>query len=317
MDPIPVFDAHCDTAWRMCRQDNTEDHLARSTGQVDLARASSFAPYGQFFALYSNPARPGPAMWSRYLAMVSRMYKELDANREQVVLCRTAQQAETAARQGRAAAFLSVEGAELLDCAVDKLDIAFEHGVRAVNLTWNHANALCGSHCDRPEQGLTARGVEFVRHMKRLGMLVDVSHLSDPGVWDVLEVVGGPIMASHSNARSVFFHTRNLTDEQITAIIKGRGVIGLNLYAGFVGPGPCKMDALRAHLDHILDLGGEDCLALGGDWDGAWPMVEGFEDISNWRLLYEELLVHNCPEALIQKIFYNNMMRIVKEVCST
>jgi len=157
----------------------------------------------------------------------------------------------------------------------------------------------------------------FVRRMRQLGILIDVSHISDPGFWDVLECAPGPIVATHSNARSVFFHTRNLTDEQITAIIENRGVIGLNLFVDFMGTQPTSVETVVAHLEHILELGGENTVALGGDWDGAEPLVGGFNDISDWRVFFEELLRRNYSEELIQKLFYFNMMRIVREVCST
>lgn len=317
MKKIPLFDAHCDTISRFCAKRFQTDSLAASSGHLDLARTAGFAPYAQFFALFANRATPGPAMWDRYCMMLARLRREVSDHPEQIALCCSAQDACMAGEQGKIAAFVSVEGAELLDCDPGKLEKAWRDGVRAVTVTWNHANALSGSHMDRPEQGLTEQGVAFVRRMRELGMLVDVSHLSDRGFWDITEKAPGPVIATHSNARAIYFHTRNLTDEQITAIIQCRGVIGLNLFVDFIGPKPSSVDDVRAHLDHILDLGGEDAVALGGDWDGADPLVGGFDDISCWRVLYDELVRRNYPEVLIEKLFYNNMMRIVREVCST
>jgi len=312
---IPLFDAHCDSVSRFLVM--ADDSLAKSSGHLDLSRVKGFAPYAQFFALFANSSSPGPAMWERYLALLKQFRSEVDTCGDRVVHCRTAEEACLAGEQGKIAAFLSVEGGELLDCDLEKLDIAYKDGVRAVNVTWNHANALSGSHKDCPEQGLTERGIQFVKRMRELGMLIDVSHISDPGFWDVLEYAPGPVIATHSNARSVFFHTRNLTDEQITAIIENQGVIGLNLFVDFMGTEPTSLETVVAHLEHMLELGGEHTVALGGDWDGADPLVEGFNDISDWRVLYEELLRRNYPEKLIEKLFYNNVMRIVREVCNT
>jgi len=312
---IALFDAHCDCISRF--QSNAGDTLAKSSGHLDLERVSGFAPYAQFFALFADSASRGPAMWERYLALLKQFRSEVDTCSDRMVHCRTAEEACLAGEQGKIAAFLSVEGGELLDCDPEKLDIAYADGVRAVNVTWNHANALSGSHKDCPEQGLTQQDVCFVRRMRQLGILIDVSHISDPGFWDVLECAPGPIVATHSNARSVFFHTRNLTDEQITAIIENRGVIGLNLFVDFMGTQPTSVETVVAHLEHILELGGENTVALGGDWDGAEPLVGGFNDISDWRVFFEELLRRNYSEELIQKLFYFNMMRIVREVCST
>jgi len=311
---IPVFDAHCDTLFHLSLN---SDSLASSFGHLDLDRIQTlYAPYAQFFAVYSDAALPGPPMWERFEQGRELFLREMERHSDRIIHCRTAEEAEWAAGQGKAAAFLSVEGGELLDCDVEKLELAWRWGVRSVNLTWNHANALSGSHKDRPEQGLTQQGRAFVRKMWQLGILIDVSHLSDPGFWDVLECVPGPVIASHSNARDVFFHTRNLTDEQITAIIEHQGIVGLNLYVDFLGHDP-DVNTVIAHLEHILELGGEDTVALGGDWDGASPLAKGFEDITGWHHLYEELLRRNYSPSLVQKIFYSNMMRVVKKVCST
>lgn len=317
MKHIPLFDAHCDTVHRLCSGRFAGESLAQSSGHLDLDKAAVFGPYAQFFALFANSASPGPAMWERYQTMLACLRHEVSVNSDRISLCRNFEQAHHAVEQGKVAAFLSVEGAELLDCDLHKLERAWLDGVRAITITWNHANELSSSHRDHPEQGLTEQGVLFVKRMRELGILVDVSHLSDAGFWDIVEKIPGPVIATHSNARNVFYHTRNLTNEQITAIIENQGVIGLNLYVEFVGAVPTSVDSLRAHLDHILDLGGENSVALGGDWDGADPLVGGFRDISDWSILYEELLHRNYPQALVDKIFYSNMMRVVKEVCNT
>lgn len=315
MKQIPLFDAHCDSISFFLN--STEDSLSKSGGHLDLERTGSFAPYAQFFALFADSTVCGPAMGERYQILLERFRREVSGHSGRIVHCRTAREACIAGEQGKIAAFLSVEGGELLDCDPEKLDAAYWDGVRAINVTWNHANALSGSHKDHPEQGLTDRGRRFVQRVRELGILIDVSHLSDPGFWDVLEYAPGPVIATHSNARDVFFHTRNLTDEQITAIINCHGVIGLNLFVDFMGREPTSVDTVIAHLEHILDLGGADTVALGGDWDGAEPLVGGFRDISDWRLLYGELLRRNYSEELIQNLFYHNMMRIVRDVCST
>ena len=147
-------------------------------------------------------------------------------------------------------------------------------------------------------------------------MLVDVSHLSDPGFWDVMECASGPVMASHSNSRDVFFHTRNLTDGQFTAIIKKHGIVGLNCYTAFLGDGKVTMDTLLRHLEHYLSLGGEHTVALGGDWDGCDKLPQGFEGSWNWRDFYEYLLKRNYPEDLLQDLYFNNLMRTVRAVCT-
>ncbi len=304
MVPISVFDAHCDTISRCWA---LEEGLADNTGEVSLERTAGFARYCQMFALWTAEGYSG---WSAYQQLLKCFQEQMEQNPGCVIQCRTAAEAEQANRQGRAAAFLTVEGAELLDCDPDRLPQAARDGVVAINLTWNHANALSGAHADRPEQGLSAAGRLFVKKMEELRILVDVSHLSEAGFWDVAEIASRPFIASHSNAKSVWNHTRNLTNEQITAIIGNQGVIGLNFYEGFVG-GSRDLDMVRAHLDRILELGGARNVALGGDWDGC-DLIADLPAIDSLPRLYEYLLLHGYDEAVVQDLFYNNLMRVVR-----
>lgn len=314
MTQIPLFDAHCDFFYHLeyCPQDSLE----KSSGHMDFERVSGYAPYAQFFALFSNSSKAGPPMWERFRTLLERFRTELGQYPDKITHCCTAAQAQQAAKEGKIAAFLSVEGAELLDCDPEKLDFVYEAGVRCINITWNNPNALSGTNLYEPERGLSEQGLRYVKRMRELGILIDVSHLSDPGFWDILEHAPGPVIATHSNARDVFFHTRNLTDCQITAIIEHQGVIGLNLAPQFLGENP-NVDTVLAHLDRMLELGGENTVALGGDWDGVSSLPDGFRDISGWHILYEELLRRNYTKKLIENLFYNNMSRIVREVCST
>ena len=310
--PIPLFDGHCDTLSRLL--DHPEEQLTDARGQWSPDRGG-FAPRAQFFAAFADSALPGAG--ERAAAQIELLHRACERYPDRLVLCTSAEQANTAAKQGRLAAFLSVEGGELLDCSTEKLRRAYARGVRAVNLTWNHANALSGSHCDRPERGLSYQGRSFVREMHRLGMLVDVSHLSEPGFWDVLALEEKPVLASHSNSQSVFFHTRNLTDAQFTAIMEYHGAVGLNAYAVFLrGDGrEATSDDLLRHLEHFLALGGEETVALGGDWDGCDRLPLGWTGVWDWGGFYETLLRRNYSESLVRDLFYNNLMRTVNAVC--
>lgn len=287
-----------------------------ASGHLDLTRTRKYGRYAQFFAMFGSPEdMPGRSLWDVFQEEYGLFIRELEQNKEAVSLCRSGNEARAAFAAGKSAAFLSVEGADLLDCDLEKLCEAYRMGVRAVNITWNHANRLSGTNAEEPERGLSGEGRAFVREMNRLGMLVDVSHLSDPGFWDVMEETSGPVIATHSNSRAVFFDPRNLTDGQFTAIIKKRGVAGLNMYAGFLGETP-TIDTVVAHLEHFLALGGEESVALGGDWDGCSRLPDGIAGIQDMDKLYETLLRRNYSEKLVRGVFYTNMMRVVSEVCS-
>lgn len=311
---MELFDCHCDTISRCWRSGG---HLREASGHLDLKRAAAFRRYGQFFALFADDddTEGGKTFPQIFKAQYAFFNREMAKSRDLAEFCRTGEQAEAAFAQGKAAAFLSVEGAELLGCSLRGLEDAFAKGVRAVNLTWNRANLLSGSNCQEPERGLSVQGRAFVRRMQELGMLVDVSHLSDPGFEDVMELAEKPVIASHSNARSLCSCQRNLTDRQFAGIIKTGGVAGLCMYADFLGE-HASLDAVLAHLEHFLSLGGEKNIAVGGDWDGCARLPRGINGIQDMERLYELLLRRNYSQALIGAVFYTNIMRVVKEVCS-
>jgi len=308
-----VFDGHCDTILR-CYQNG--GGFAENGGHLDLKRMERYGCWAQFFACFGEPEDfPGKPLWQVFQEEAALFQGQMEANADRVVHCRTAVEAESAWAAGKQAAFLSVEGAELLDCDLDKLGIAYELGVRAVNITWNHVNALSGTNVESPEKGLTPLGRAFVEKMQALGMLVDVSHLSDPGFWDVIEMAQKPIFASHSDARALCSHPRNLTDGQFSAIIKNRGVAGLNMATEFLGEG-ADVDTLVDHVEHWLDLGGEKNISLGGDWDGISHPPKGVVGIQDLYKLADCLLRRGHSEDLIGDLFCNNLMRVVSEVCT-
>ena len=290
----PYFDAHCDTLSR-CAQEGWS--LWENPGHLDLKRLTAYRPACQVFALYADSGKVPPE--ARFAALEAQA----------AVLRRE----QAAGRWGEC--LLSVEGAELLGCDEALLPVVRDWGVRWVNLTWNRVNALSGTNAEETSRGLTAQGKDFVRKAEQLGVLVDVSHLSDPGFWDVADTLSGPFFASHSNARAVFSHPRNLTDRQFTAIIEHGGVAGLNLFAEFVG-GKADLEAVAAHLDHWLELGGEKNIALGGDLDGCSPLAGGMAGIQDYVRLYQFLAGRGYTQALLQDLFFNNLMRVVSKVCT-
>lgn len=311
---MELFDGHCDTISR-CYGDC--GHLRERNGQLDLKRTACFRPYAQFFALFADddPIPQRMTFSEVFCKQYALFCREMELNCDLVDFCRTGAQAKKAFRAGKAAAFLSVEGAEMLNCNLCNLEDAFCKGVRAVNLTWNRANTLSGSNCEEPERGLSMQGKAFVRRMQHLGMLVDVSHLSPRGFWDVMELAEKPIFASHSNASAVYVCRRNLTDHQFTAIIKNGGVAGLCMYTDFLGE-HATLDTVIAHLEHFLELGGEKNISIGGDWDGCHKLPQGINGIQDMDKLWNRMLQRNYKETLIRDIFFINLMRVVNEVCT-
>jgi membrane dipeptidase len=213
----------------------------------------------------------------------------------------------------RVTPLLSVEGAHVLDCSLERLDEAVAQGVRLLNLTWNNANILSGSCAEESERGLSAQGRAYVLACERLGVLVDVSHLSDAGFWDLARSASKPIVASHSNARALHPHARNLTDEQFVAIARSGGVVGINLHADFVGGR--DIPALLRHILHFLALeGGEHAVGIGTDYDGGITAIEGLEKVGGLKALYDALLAVGLGEDLVDAIFYRNWARLLHKI---
>lgn len=309
---LKVFDGHCDTISHCCYRGAG---LRQNEGHLDLVRTGKYAGWAQFFAVFASKKWEKEPLWQVTQRQYEVFCREMEANAEWVVQCRTAEEIEKAWAAGKTAALLSIEGGELLDCDLDKLEEVYRWGVRAINLTWNHTNELSGTNVEDKEKGLTNQGRAFAAKMQELGMLVDVSHLSDPGFWDVIELACKPIFASHSNSRAVCAHTRNLTDEQFKALIKNGGVAGLNMCDEFVGEDPTLDDLVR-HVERWFSLGGEEHVSLGGDWDGISGMPKGISDIRDIHRLADRLLQLNYSEERVNGIFYANLMRVVRKVCT-
>lgn len=296
---IPYFDAHCDTL-SVLHSRGAEWSLGANAAQVDIDRLSAYSPAAQVFAIWGGHYEEKLALLRRGLARDGR-----------AVLCRTAEEVRKANAAGKVAALLSVEGAEILGCSIERLREARERdGLAMINLCWNSDNALCGAAMDSGS-GLTDAGRAFVRAAQDVGVAVDLSHASERTFWDVLEIAEKPVIASHSNAAALSSEfPRNLTDEQFTALVKCGGGAGLNLCADFIGLGR-DIGACCAHIEHFLALGGEKSLFLGTDFDGIAAVPRGLYGVQDMWKLYEALLERGHSEELVQDIFYGDLLRIL------
>lgn len=296
---IPYFDAHCDTL-SVLHSRGAEWSLGANAAEVDIDRLSAYSPAAQVFAIWGGHYEEKLALLRRSLARDGR-----------AVLCRTAEEVRKANAAGKVAALLSVEGAEILGCSIERLREARERdGLAMINLCWNSDNALCGAAMDSGS-GLTDAGRAFVRAAQDVGVAVDLSHASERTFWDVLEIAEKPVIASHSNAAALSSEfPRNLTDGQFAALVKCGGGAGLNLCADFIGLGR-DIGACCAHIEHFLALGGEKSLFLGTDFDGIAAVPRGLYGVQDMWKLYEALLERGHSEELVQDIFYGDLLRIL------
>lgn len=310
MNGIPYFDAHCDTISR-CEKDGRS--LRENSGQLDLLRLRGYRRAAQFFAIYHNLAyAPADGMFAECRRQRETFSRELEKNADIAAPCRTADDVRRANEDGKIAALLSCEGAELLNCDPEKLDWAEEAGICAINLTWNHANFLAGSNISEPERGLNNLGRVFVRAAQERGILIDVSHCSDASFWDLMKITQRPVVATHSNSRAICAHSRNLTDDMFRAIVETGGFVGINLYAPFVAESEqASLDDAARHVEHFLELGGARNIGLGMDLDGCDALAGGMRGAQDLPLFWETLRRRGFDEPLLEDVFYNNLLRVL------
>ena len=328
MRKFSYFDAHCDTIYRcmmdsgetaLCFGANSEEQqkffadctcLRQNNGHIDLQRTGSFSRYAQFFALFAHKKAGQSELWSTCCRLHQRYLDELAENRDRIVHCTTAADIAAAAAAGKCAALLSVEGADLLDCEASRIETVASWGVRLLNPVWNDANVLCGTNCEDTDRGLSQKGRDFIRELETNRIYTDVSHMSDAAFWDLIRIAKRPVIASHSNARALCPHGRNLTDDMFRAIRDCGGVVGINYYRPFVGDDG-SMDALIAHIEHFLALDGEKTVCLGGDMDGCEELAGGMRGLQDVPKLYTELKQRGYSDALLEDIFWNNLERLL------
>lgn len=302
-----VFDGHCDTAVLLLRR---KQSIAGNDCHVDLNKARVLDGYAQVFAFCSLAGIDVGAEPQKLLLELPlrELRSQVAAHADRVAFAHDGRQARSIVEQGRAAALLSLEGAELIDCDPQKLFALRDEGFVMTTLTWNADNALAGWHGS--QSGLSDRGRAFVRAAEEAGILIDVSHLSERAFWQLAEYSQKPILASHSNCRAVWEHTRNLTDDQLRAIAQSGGTVGLNLYTDFLGEN-ADFDTMLRHVEHAMRLCGEEHVALGGDLDGCESLPKGFAHIGSYRDFAEFLLSRGYDEALIDQLFFSNLARLL------
>lgn len=311
-----VCDAHCDTILELERQGRSLGERSQ-TGHVDLPRLLEGGVTAQVFALYVEDVYLPAHAVRRTLQLLDRFYQELAANGERMLLATCAADIRRAKAEGKVAAILGLEGGEALDGMLASLRIYHRLGVRLVTLTWNRRNALAdGLDEARTDGGLTRFGVEVVEEMNRLGMLIDLAHLSPAGLADVLQVTTSPVIVSHANAQALYNHRRNLSDEQLRAVALTGGLIGVTFVPQFIAPQAPTLDHLLEHIVHIVRVAGEDHVGLGSDYDGFGPpgSFPDLHDVTHLPRLTEGLLRRGLSERVVEKVLGENFLRVFGEV---
>lgn len=306
-----VFDLHCDTIGECCTQNQG---LCRNHLDVSLCKGEYLDNWCEVFAVWMPDEYRGQAAIDYFDKVFEKFQCEMAENSLQIKHCLTVDDINKTLAEGKCAAILSAEGGSAVAGSLDRLHDLYTIGVRLITLTWNGSNEIGNGSGSCQNDGLTAFGKQAVREMERLKMVIDVSHLNESGFYDVASETDGPFIASHSNASAVFYHARNLDDRQIKILIEKQGLMGINFCEYFLGT-KCDdgFEAVYRHISHVLDLGGEDILSIGSDYDGC-PMNPELKGIEKLPDLREYLLKKGLADETIENIFFKNAYKVFERI---
>ncbi|MEG0855758.1 MAG: dipeptidase [Terrisporobacter sp.] len=320
-----IIDFHCDTISQLhdYRQKGEEINLKNNKLHLDIDRMKKSDYMLQVFASYMDLGSNNNPL-ETCLSHIDLFYNEIEKNSEDIGMVLSYKDILNNEKNNKMSALLSIEEGGVCKGNISLLRNFYKLGVRMMTLTWNYENELSypnGHFHDEKSnerKGLKKKGFEFIEEMENLGMIIDVSHLSDDGIYDVYNNTKKPFIASHSNARSICSHQRNLTDDMIKKIANRGGVIGVNFYSAFLKDGAKGSDIsmiedIVNHMKYIANIGGIDAVGLGTDFDGIDCGLE-FKDSSNMQLIAENMRKNRFKEEEIEKVFYKNALNLFKEV---
>lgn len=338
------IDMHCDTLVKAVEQKKETAKKLEHT-MVDAERLHRCGTKAQFFAMFlqqkkeENWSDPGHdpddcrsekrkiSLWYNGAEIEKQMqdmyavYQNTMENCADIIApaC-TYEDLQRNWQQKKVSAFLTVENGCVVDGKMERLEQLYQMGVRLITLTWNDDNCFGHPHAkeaERMQLGLTPFGRKAVTYMAELGILVDVSHLSDGGFYDVAELVRGPFVASHSNCRELAPATRNLTDDMIRVLAEHGGVAGLNFYPPFLNTDPVdkvsRIETMCEHVKRLVNVGGIECVGIGTDFDGIEGKFE-IADCTDMKKLFDALQKTGFSEDALEKIAYKNVERVIREV---
>ena len=308
-----VLDGHIDTPTLMLDRGYALGQRHRGD-HVDLPRMAAGGLDGAFFSIYvARSYGEGQAATDRALAMIERVNQQV-AGLDGAALVRTADGVLRARERGQAAVLLGLEGGHALQGSPDVLRLLAANGVRYVTLTHTNTNAWADASTDAPRWGgLNALGREMVAEMNRLGVLVDLSHVSDDTIRDALDATRAPVIVSHSSCRALHDHARNVSDDLLRAIAANDGVVMINFYPLYLGNGAVTVETLLDHIEHAVAVAGADHVGIGSDFDGVTSLPSGMGDVTRLPWLTYGLLQRGVSEADVRKILGGNVLRVMRE----
>lgn len=311
---FPVVDGHADSI--LMQLDGRRTLSRRSDlGHIDWPRAQAAGLTCTVQVAFPDPVYY-PVAPRRVGEAIDALLHEIEAGGSAVRLALTARDIREAHMNGQLAVMLNIEGAEGIQGSLALLRNYYRLGVRMMGLVWNHRNEVAegAGEEDGSGGGLTKFGREVVREMNRLGMLIDLAHITPRGFYDVLELSEQPVLFTHGNCRTLWDHARNLTDDQIKALAARGGVFGISFVNSFMNKATATIETVADHIEHVIQVtGSTDCVAYGSDYDGCTP-PPGLEDVTKLPDLTAILLRRGYSEADLEKILGGNYLRVFAQV---
>ena len=312
---MKIVDLHCDTIGEII--DGKDVELRSNNLAIDIEKLKKGNSLLQFFALFVYLEKY-PKAFNRAMDMLNVFYKEIEKNNYEIAVAKNYNDLKKNMEEQKISAILTIEEGEAIEGSINNLRNFYDLGVRLMTLTWNFENSIGYPNCEPSlmKKGLKPFGIETIDEMNKLGMIVDVSHLSDGGFWDVVKYSKDPFVASHSNCRSICNHPRNLTDDMIKALSEKGGIMGLNFAKDFlIEDGSISaVDDMVKHIKHMHNVGGIDVIALGTDFDGIDPENLEINNMGEISKLVDGLIKAGFKESQIDKIISDNALRVIKDV---
>ena len=310
-----IADGHCDSLGDLANKKRDLRGTA-NFGHWDLKKAKQANIGLQFFAAYIEEEYKPFLAGQRGLQLLEEALNFIDENPEDVFLLKSKEDLSKLGQVKQMGILINIEGGEILGESLFMLNLIFRLGVRSMGLTWNGRNAIADGVGESGSRGGLSRfGFKVIARMNDLGMIIDVSHLNEPGFWDVIGHSSSPVIASHSCAYKLCNHPRNLKDEQLRALAENRGLVGVNFCPDFLcANGRGSIDDVVRHICYIAEIAGVDTVAFGSDFDGIPIPPVGLEDASKFPLLIHKLAGAGFKEEEIRKICHGNFVRVLTDV---
>jgi len=301
-----LIDTHCDTAAELLDKEET---LEKNTCMIDVEMMNNFSSYIQIFAAWVSQKDMNPLL--RAIDILDKAKTEIKNNGINLIL--NSSDLENTLKSKKHGAILAIEDARALCGKLSALQFFYDIGVRVITLSWNSDNDVCRGCLSPTKKGITEFGKKVIGKMNELNMIVDVSHISEQGFWDVLKITNAPVIASHSNCYSVCNHKRNLKDEQIRALINQGGMMSLNIYPDFLeNEKNASIYSIIKHIDYALSIGAEKNLGFGADFDGINKTPHGFNSLRDYEKLINEMILCGYSDELIKGLTHRNFLNFMK-----